>query len=216
MSEDNENKIPKDEKNNKIKRSNEKPLDINLVKITDDIIKGDPNNQEELKKKIRELKTKIKQEFNISTHRNLDNGSIALNLELDSLNSTIAQIFNIFQGKDWLREFEQKISIDLPSILEPEKLPKTIEIKPIHSPVEVSAEKNLKKESKTLLKANADLNSMEYDLKNDIQKLKSEAQQVKHVLIALKDYSIDAIKDKSYDKAIEILQNTDEKLLPKT
>ncbi len=210
MSEDNESNIPKEGKEQKDERSNEKPLDINLVKITDDIIKGDPSNQEELKKKIRELKTKITQEMNTSSHKDIDNGLVELNLGLDGLNSTIAQILKIFQGKDWVKEFEKKISVEIPKLVESE----IIKIQPSQSYAKKAGDNNLKNENKELRKANLNLESVKYDLTADMQKLEKDAKQVKHVLIALKDFSIDAIKDKSYDKAIEILQNTEEKLLP--
>ncbi|MFX0085374.1 MAG: tetratricopeptide repeat protein, partial [Candidatus Hodarchaeota archaeon] len=210
MPEDNENINPQKDNEQKDEKTNEKPLDINLVKITDDIIKGDPSNQEELKKKIKELKTKITQEINISSRKSINNGLVELDLGLDGLNSTIAQILKIFQGKDWLKEFEQKISVEIPKLVESE----IIKIQPSQSQVTKTVKKNLKNESKALRRANKKLHSTKYDLTADIQKLENDSQQVKHLLIALKDFSIDAIKDKSYDKAIEILQNTDEKLLP--
>ena len=53
-----DNKSGRENNDNDSKKSEKKqPLEVNLVKITDGIIKGDPNAKEELKHHIKMLKT---------------------------------------------------------------------------------------------------------------------------------------------------------------
>jgi tetratricopeptide (TPR) repeat protein len=191
-----------EKKKNRRKRTtlDEGPLGINLVKITDDIIKGDPSAQEELKKQIKELKAKIKQEF----------GNGQINIELDGITTTLAQITEIFKGKEWLKDVEKKIKLTIPTLVELQEsvgiLEKTIPVKKIHDFEEKAVET-----AKTAIKA------QEATLKaNDVhvKELDENAKQIKRILVALKDYGSDARQKESYDVAIEILKDTDAKLLP--
>jgi tetratricopeptide (TPR) repeat protein len=188
-----------EKKKNRRKRTtlDEGPLGINLVKITDDIIKGDPSAQEELKKQIKELKARIKQEF----------GSGKINIELDGLATTLAQITDIFKGKEWLKDVEQKIQLAIPTLVELQEsavlLEKALPEKIIHDFEEKAAQTALKTQD-VILKVHDD----------HVKELDIDAQQIKSVLVALKDYGIDARQNESYDIAIEILKDTDAKILP--
>jgi tetratricopeptide (TPR) repeat protein len=199
---DENNDFDNKEKKNRRKRAllKEGPLGINLVKITDDIIKGDPNAQEELKKQIKELKAKIKQEF----------GSGKINIELDGLATTLAQITEIFKGKEWLKDVEQKIQLAIPTLFELQESADLLE-KALPEKITQDFEENAVEAAQTVLKSQ-DLVLTVHD--DHIKELDKNAQQIKRILVALKDYGSDARQKESYDIAIEILKDTDAKILP--
>jgi len=184
----------------RIKRTDllsEKPLNINLVKITDDIIKGDPDSQEELKKKIKELKMKLRKGFDTNINKKLQNGELELKYDLNGLDKTISYISTIFKDKTWLKDLEHKIMLALPVLEEVSNISSEMESEIKQADIELEINDETSK--------NQDM---------QVKKLDIHAHQLKKILTTLKEFGIDAVKNKSYDKAIEILQYTDEKILP--
>lgn len=201
-SKSNDDKDSKKKKNEeyRIKKTNqlsEKPLNIKLVKITDDIIKGDPNSKDELRRKIKELKMKLRKEFNTNINKELQNGVLELKYDLNGLDKTISYISTIFKDKTWLKDLEHKIMLALPVLEEVPNVSSEIE----SDISQADAESEI--HTKTI---------KIQDMK--VKELNRHAHQLKKILTTLKEFGIDAVKNKSYDKAIEILQYTDEKLLP--
>lgn len=87
------------------KKRKKQPLEVNLVRITDGIIKGDPSAKEEIKHNIKMLKTEINRNsssksvsFDIKM-KNVEKEISALVSKIDGAQDLILQVGKVFEGK---------------------------------------------------------------------------------------------------------------------
>ncbi|PWI47546.1 hypothetical protein CEE45_11490 [Candidatus Heimdallarchaeota archaeon B3_Heim] len=192
------------------KKRKKQPLEVNLVRITDGIIKGDPSAKEEIKQHIKMLKTAINRNsssksvsFDIEM-KNVGKEISALVSKIDGAQDLILQVGKVFEGKSWLGELENSIKQELSPVVD------------ILSSRDTIPYNALKTARSDLIKQTTSLNSFKDKLTTQNEQLQEslKGEQLKTVILTLKDAGATAIKEQSYDKAIEILADTNKKILP--
>ncbi|MHA2328269.1 MAG: tetratricopeptide repeat protein [Candidatus Hodarchaeales archaeon] len=143
---------------------------MNLAKITDDIIKGEPGSKETLRKQIKKLKNNIKNGLVIEIEKNPQKSNIKrVEIKLEGLEELQTNLGEIFGSKSWFKELETRIRNRIES--------------------EISEKK-------------AKLNGL------------GDSESAKQIILVLQELGRDARKEKRFDKAITILQDTYAKLIP--
>jgi tetratricopeptide (TPR) repeat protein len=192
------------------KERKNQPLEANLVKITDGIIKGDPNAKEQLKHHIKMLKTEINRNNSPSSvsvdinMKNIEKSISKLVLKTEGTEELILQIGKIFEGNTWIAELETSIKQDLAPIIDELSSQKFLPDKTLKT-----ASSNSVNQQKTLSALKERLTGQTEHLQESLK-----AEQLKTIVLTLKDAGSTAIKEKSFDKAITILDDTNKKILP--
>ncbi len=213
----NENKEACDNESEKKKKARQKrktrtkqPLEANLVKITDGIMKGDPNAKEELKHHIKMLKTAINNSNNTGSvsvdikMKDIEKSISKLVLKTEGTEELILQIGKIFEGTNWLAELKTSIPEELSPLIN--------EL----SSQDFLPDRALKTTEASLIKQQNTLHDLKEKLTVQTAQLQEslKAEQLKTIVLALKNAGSSAIKEKSFDKAITILDDTNKKILP--
>lgn len=87
-----------------------KKIEVNLAKLTEDIIRGEPGSKEELKEKIKCLKTELRQ-----NGRLIENGK-TLDMKVGPLSNIFIKLEEFFGEISGLREIEEKLKTVISSI----------------------------------------------------------------------------------------------------
>ncbi|MHA1975501.1 MAG: tetratricopeptide repeat protein [Candidatus Hodarchaeales archaeon] len=186
------------------------PLEVNLVKITDGIIKGDPYAKEELKHHIKMLKTEINRNSSSKSlsfdleMKDIEKGISELVLKTEGTEDLILHIGKIFEGNSWAEDLENRIKKELAPIINDLSSNKHLSLKTLKT-----ARSDLMEQQESL-----DILRNKLSVKTEVLQESLKAEQLKTIVLALKDAGSTAIEEQSYDKAITILADTNKKILP--
>ncbi|MHA2247903.1 MAG: tetratricopeptide repeat protein [Candidatus Hodarchaeales archaeon] len=161
------------------------------------MVRSSQDKLQKARKKIIILKRNLEENFTHSVH---DSKLEDIEIKLEGLTDVVNHINKIFGEKTWIGEIEKRIE-------------KEIGLDSLKEKIEKFAEsKVLETETKTLEAKDI---ALEAENKTIVVKEKAfEVEAVKSVLNSLREAGVSARKEKSYDKAIEILKDIDTKLLP--
>ena len=209
----------------------EKSLEIDLVKITDGIIKGDPKAKDELKLHIKRLKNEIREksekensEFKhlveLGELGELEKSFEEMSTELFGINGIISQVKKAFEGKSWLAEIQKSLDEELiaiskrnNSMVSEEEIKRNIletaqsaqrhVIEGLRERLQLENKRLADKQTKDRIKVKS----------KPIRTARSK-EQIKTLVSTLKEAGAKALRERSFDKAIDILKETETKIIP--
>jgi tetratricopeptide (TPR) repeat protein len=197
------------ESNDKKLKKGKKSLEVDLVRITDGIIRGDPNAKDELKLHIKKLKTEIREKsdqdrFEFKHIVELGKDLDAMSSELGAIDKVVAQISKAFEGKTWLAEIQRLIDGELFAKSGRRST----------NGLRVETKLNEVKTAKSAHQNKLEESRRKLEVENKLFGVTQSTENIKTLVLALKEAGTKALRERSFDKAIDILKETENKVIP--